>query len=115
HGNNVLRLKPVDPNDLPCAPQAIGNGVGAVVGIAVTAPAAAAESPDTLTSVSAANDCNSAGSDSYSFVQTGTLPSWTRRGLGATMTATPATTGVNGAVTLSMAVTNRATGTPNNV
>ena len=113
--NNFIRFDTVDPNDPSCSTQAIGNGVSAVFGIAVTAPAAAAESTDTLTSVSAANDCNSAGSDSYSFVQTGTLPSWTRRGLGATMTATPATTGVNGTVTLSMAVTNRATGTPNNV
>jgi len=114
-GNSVL-FDTEDAYDPGCSAAALGNGQSAVFGVYVTATAAGSEvTTDTVSAATVGNDCNTPGAFQYYFTRSGAFPTWARRGLGATLVATPVNTAVGGTITLTMTVTNRTTGNQNSV
>lgn len=76
-------------------------GESVVFNITVLPAASASDSVDAFSSVTVSTQSG--------FTVSGPMPTWTRRSLEASMSATPSSTGVGSAVTLAMQVTNRST------
>jgi len=95
----------------------IARGANLVFNITLTGPGssiiprAAANQTDTMP-LPAAEAWDNAG---LTFARQGALPTWTRYGLKAQLTASPGSVGIDGTISLTFAVTNRTSGTQNGI
>ncbi|MDD5223652.1 MAG: Ig-like domain-containing protein [bacterium] len=93
----------------------IAKGANLIFNITLTGPSssvipsAAANVTDSLSAAAAYDNTGAA------FARQGVLPAWTRNGLAAQLSAAPGSVGIDGTITLTFAVTNRTTGTQNNI